>query len=164
MPSRPSGAPLAARSAACATPAPSATQAVLREARRLHRAATSDATVAALPVLRRLLAAQALPQAPLPELFRQRAQVQRKHVLRMLAAEAGHASWEAYAQVLPTLDAGPLLQAFDSQRGSAMLKLWFSDEAQARAHAEQHGGQVLRVGRQAVVVPPDAAPGVPSDG
>ncbi len=121
--------------------------------RRLQRAATSDATAAALPVLRRLLAAQALPPTPLPELFRQRAQVQRKHVLRMLAAEAGHASWEDYALVLPTLDPGPLLQTFDSQRGSATLKLWFSDEAQARAHAAQHGGQVLRVGRQAVVVP-----------
>ena len=163
MPSRPLGArpdapPSPTTTAVSPAATAAATAAVLREARRLHRAATSDSPAAALPVLRRLLATQVMPAASLPELFRQRARVQRKHVLRMLALEAGHASWEAFAQALPTLDAAPLLQAFDSQRGSATLKLWFPDEAQATAYAAEHGGQVVRVGQQAVVVPADAAP------
>lgn len=159
MPSRPLGArPDAPPSPTTTAVSPAAAPAVLREARRLHRAATSDSPAAALPVLRRLLATQVMPAASLPELFRQRARVQRKHVLRMLAIEAGHASWEDFAQALPALDAAPLLQAFDSQRGSATLKLWFPDEAQATAYAAEHGGQVVRVGQQAVVVPADGSP------
>ena len=89
---------------------------MLREAKRLHRAATSDALSEALPVLRRLLAARAVPACPLQALFRDRASLQRKHVLRMLAFEAGHASWEAYSQALAQVlhDAGRLQAVLDN--------------------------------------------------
>ena len=139
-----------------------AIQAVLREARRLHRAATSDALSNALPVLRRLLAARAIPAQALPILFRQRATVQRKHVLRMLAFEAGYDSWESYSRLLPGLDpnAVALSLALPRGTGTGTLKLWFSGEAQARRYAAAHGGRALRVGRQGVVLPvqePDSA-------
>lgn len=68
---------------------------LLREAKRLHRAAQSDSPAESLPVLRRLLAAEAIPGPTLPAAFRARTQVQRKHVLRALTLEAGYPSWEA---------------------------------------------------------------------
>ncbi|MGL4576315.1 MAG: hypothetical protein ACRCV9_16145 [Burkholderiaceae bacterium] len=129
------------------------TQVVLREAKRLHRAATSDSLSSALPVLRRLLNAAAVPTQTLPSLYRLRSTVQRKHVLRTLAFEAGHASWEEYSRVLPLLDAQQLQQSFLSERGVASLKLWFPNEAGAEHFAAQNGGQAVRVRSQAVVLP-----------
>ena len=129
--------------------------AMLREAKRLHRAATSDALSEALPVLRRLLAARAVPACPLQALFRDRASLQRKHVLRMLAFEAGHASWEAYSQALSGLDSQSVVLPVAAQRSTAMLKHWFVGEQQAMQFASAHGGLVTRVGHQegAVVWP-----------
>lgn len=137
-------------------PEVSSTQVVLREAKRLHRAATSDSPSAALPVLRRLLAARAVPAQTLPNLFRARNTVQRKHILHTLAAEAGHRSWEEYSRVLPVLDVQQLRQTFLSERSTASLKHWFASEADAVRFAAQHGGQAVRVRGQAVVLP--AAP------
>lgn len=131
-----------------------ATQFVLREARRLHRAAASQAAFESLPVLRRLLAAGAAPPAArtLTELFRMRGTLQRKHVLRALAFEAGHASWEQYRQVLPQLDVQALRQRAEAERGTGRLKPWFASEAEARRFAAAHGGRAVPVGRQAVVL------------
>ncbi|MCB2034182.1 MAG: hypothetical protein KDF57_13060, partial [Ottowia sp.] len=50
---------------------------VLREARRLHRAARSDQLSTALPVLRRLIAEGVLAGTSLPQLHRARHTVQR---------------------------------------------------------------------------------------
>lgn len=162
MPTSSVSSALSARAPRDGTP-PTAAQAVLREARRLHRAATSDALSNALPVLRRLLAARAIPAGSLPQLFHQRATVQRKHVLRMLAFEAGHESWEAYSRVLPGLDPETVALSLalphgagagaGAGTGTGTLKLWFAGEAQARRYAATHGGRALRVGRQAVVLP-----------
>ena len=158
MPTSSVSSALSARAPRDGTP-PTAAQAVLREARRLHRAATSDALSNALPVLRRLLAARAIPAGSLPQLFHQRATVQRKHVLRMLAFEAGHNSWEAYSRVLPGLDPEAVALSLalphgaGAGTGTGTLKLWFAGEAQARRYAATHGGRALRVGRQAVVLP-----------
>lgn len=132
------------------------TQFVLREAKRLHRAAASDSPMTSLPVLRRLLAAGAVPALTLPQLHRARDTIQRKHVLRALAVEAGHASWEAYSRELPFLDAQELQQATRLAHGAADLKLWFASEAEAVQFAAEHGGQPVRIGKQAVVLP--AAP------
>lgn len=135
----------------------SSSQIVLREARRLHRCASSDSLADALPVLRRLLAAQAVPGDTLPNLFRNRASVQRKHVLRTLAVEAGYRSWEDYSRALPRIDPQALAQSLGSVRSAANLKLWFTSEVEAVRFASLHGGLAARVGNQAVVLQADAA-------
>ncbi len=134
----------------------SSVQLVLREARRLHRAAASGALSEALPILRRLLATRAVTDRSLPGLFHARGTVQRKHVLRALAREAGYASWEDYRHALPHIDVSHLQQLASVQCGTSVLKLWFSDTSAARRFAAEQGGQAVRVGVQAVVLP--AAP------
>jgi hypothetical protein len=127
-------------------------QTVLKEAKRLHKAAASEQLALSLPVLRRILASEALQRISLPELRRHRSIVQRKHILRMLAAEAGFNSWEAYRQALAGM-APEQLAHFDIARHQAgQLNLWFSTLAQAQAHAALHGGRALQVGRQGVVL------------
>lgn len=140
-------------------PLPAATQVVLREAKRLHRAATSDSLCVALPVLRRILAARACQETTLPDLFRRRHTVQRKHVLRTLAVEAGHRSWEGYRPALALLDAQELEPFAFLERGCAKLNLWFSSEPEALKFTAQHGGRAVRVGRQAIVLPAAEAQG-----
>lgn len=131
---------------------------VLREAKRLHRAARSDSLCAALPVLRRLLQADAVPRVSLPELFRRRTLVQRKHLLRALAVEAGHESWEQYRPVLSRTPATALQHFELVQPGAGHLNLWFPSASAARIFAAHSGGQALRVGRQGVVLAAEGAP------
>lgn len=133
-------------------PSSPSTEIVLREARRLHRAATSDSPAAALPVLRRLLAARAVPACSLPSLFNLRSTVQRKHVLRTLAVEAGFDSWESYSRALPRIDAALLQQAFEAGRDVSQLRRWFASPALATQYAAKRGGQVVPMGGQAVVL------------
>jgi hypothetical protein len=129
-----------------------ALQRVLTMARRLHKAATSESLALSLPVLRRVLATQTLRDLALPALHRDRASVQRKHILRMLAIEAGHDSWEAYRVALST-PAPQDLEHFDLMRSAAGYpNLWFSTPEQAAAHAATHGGRAVRVGPQAVIL------------
>ena len=127
-------------------------QVVLREAKRLHRAAISDSLSAALPVLRRILAAGALATTTLPDLFRVRCTLQRKHVLRTLAFEAGCRSWEEYRPTLAHTAVWQLKQFAVLEKGYANLNLWFSSEPEALQFATQHGGRAVRVGMQAVVL------------
>jgi len=125
---------------------------VLREAKHLHRAATSDSLAQALPVLRRLLSSNTFHAISLPDLHRRKNLVQRKHLLRMLAIEAGHASWEDYRKVLPAMTPDRV-EHFDILRRSAGYpNLWFSSLEEAQAHVETNGGRALRVGDQAVVL------------
>ncbi len=132
------------------------TKLLLREAKRLHRAATSDSLSQALPVLRRFLNAGATPIASLPDLFRQRHGLQRKHVLRLLAMEAGYSSWEAYRPALSQLTANQFEHLAVSETGFAHLNLWFASEVDALAFVSENGGRVVRVGQQAVVMPCEA--------
>jgi hypothetical protein len=60
--------------------------------------------LATLPVLRRVLASGAIRHDSLPEAFRRRGELQRKHLLRTLAVEAGFESWEAWRPT-PSLSA-----------------------------------------------------------
>lgn len=136
----------------------SAAALVLREAKRLHRAAISDSLSTALPVLRRLLAAGAVPPARLPELFRRRSTLQRKHLLRTLGIEAGFTSWEAHRPALDRLAVSELRQLELAHQGASCLNLWFSSELEARAFAARHGGRPIRVGSQAVVLPAQDRP------
>ena len=134
-------------------PTSPSTQLVLREAKRLHRAATADSRLISLPVLRRLLAAGAVLALTLPNLYRARDTVQRKHVLRALAVEAGYGSWEEYSRALPLLDAQQISRAILLERDTPSLKLWFTSEAGAAQFAAANSGHPVRVGRQAVVMP-----------
>jgi hypothetical protein len=125
-------------------------------ARQLHRDATSASLRVALPVLRRLLATHTLRDLTLPQLHRQRNTVQRKHLLRMLAIEAGFSSWEHYSLALPGMTTAQL-QHLDLLRATAGYpNLWFSTPEAAQAHIHTHGnaqgGRVVKVGMQAVVL------------
>lgn len=131
----------------------SAAEAVLSLAKKLHRAAASESLALSLPVLRRLLATCTLRDLSLPQLRRQRSMVQRKHILRLLATEAGFPNWEAYRQALECM-APEQLPHFDAIRVQAGYpNLWFSSHAEALSHAQVHGGRVMAVGHQAVLLP-----------
>lgn len=123
---------------------------VLHHARRLHRAARSASISAAMPVVRRIHAAGLFPDLRVAGLYRARASLQRKHVLRMLAIEAGHASWEAYRAVLPTLPPEAIVPWHVSEHLAAGLNIWFSNEAEARA-ALGDSVTLLRFGTQVAV-------------
>lgn len=140
-------------------PAPTAYQLVLRQARRLHRAANSDQVLFAMPSVRRAHAAGVLPGLALSELYHDRATLKRKHFLRTLAVEAGFADWETFRAQLERMSPDAFEHFKLADEGVAQLNVWFSDEAQAQVHADAHGGRVVRVGKQAVVVPVDAADG-----
>jgi hypothetical protein len=125
---------------------------VLGMARRLHKAALSESLTLSLPVLRRVLATQALHGISLPALSRNRKMVQRKHILRTLAVEAGYSSWETYRQTLSRMAASEL-KHYDLIRPTAGYpNLWFSTAEQAAEHAALHGGLALSVGGQGVVL------------
>lgn len=130
-----------------------ASVAVLREARRLHRVVLTDALSRSLPVLRRVLLSNTLHGMSLPELYRNRNIVQRKHILRTLAIEAGFQSWETYRATLGTMKIGQL-EHFDMiQHRIGYLNFWFSTLDEAKEYALLNGGSPMRVGQQAVVVP-----------
>ena len=124
---------------------------VLREAKRLHRLAVSATLSSALPVLRRVLSSHTLTGLSLPDLFRSRHRVQRKHILRTLAIEAGFPGWETYRAALSTMAVDQLEHIELIQAQIGYLNCWFSSVAQAQDHAQRHGGRVVRVGQQAVV-------------
>jgi len=125
---------------------------VLREAKKLHRAAVSESLAESLPVLRRLLSAQVIQGLSLPELSQGRSKVQRKHVLRALAIEAGYSSWEEYRVALVGLEPHALEQFDVLKRAAGYPNLWFSSFEEAEVHAAAHGGRAIRVGKQAVVL------------
>ena len=110
----------------------SAAELVLHIARNLHRAVNADALAISLPVLRRLLATKTLTEISLPELQRRRDIVQRKHVLRMLAVEAGFNCWEDYRHALDAMNPDQVSHFDQLSRSAGYPNLWFSsfDEAQ----------------------------------
>jgi hypothetical protein len=135
-------------------PCASAAGTVRELARQPHRAAVSDSLSASLPVLRRLLSTDTLRGLTLPQVRKQRTLVQRKHLLRMLAIEAGHARWEFYWQALRdmTVEQPPHLDLLRTSAGYP--NFWFATQEQAQAHAHEHGGRGLQVGTQAVNLAP----------
>lgn len=137
----------------------SATALVLRHARRLHRAARSGSLGAALPAIRRVHAAGLFPGQALSALYREREQLQRKHFLRALAIEAGFPDWEQYRPQLDQLPPAAVDHLKVGTEWRGFCHAWFSTEAEARAHADAHGGRVLKVGAQAVVISPEAEAG-----
>jgi len=144
-------------SGAHGAPVASAVEIVLRQARKLHRAARSDSLAAAMPALRRLQAAGVIPGADLMGLYRQRQALQRKHFLRMLAVEAGFPDWERFRPQLAQMPAEAFEHFKFGNELAGALHPWFANEAQAQDYAQRHGGRVVRVGRQAVVVGAEGA-------
>lgn len=129
-----------------------AAEIVLRIARNLHRAVNADALAVSLPVLRRLLATKTLTEISLPELQRRRDIVQRKHVLRMLAVEAGFDCWEDYRHALDDMNAEQVSHFDQLSRAAGYPNLWFSTFEEAQDYAWEHNGRALKIGSQAVVL------------
>lgn len=133
-------------------PADTAAELVLRIARNLHRAVNADALSISLPVLRRLIATKSLTEISLPELQRRRDIVQRKHVLRMLAIEAGFNCWEDYRRALDDMSADQVGHFEQFSRSAGYPNLWFSTYEEAQDYAWENNGRALKIGSQAVVL------------
>lgn len=127
--------------------------ALLKEAKRLHRAALSQSNMRALPVLRRLKSAEVIRGLSLLELRKTQGLIQRKHLLQLLASEAGFSSWANYKHALehPALDSIEHFSLPMKQIGYP--NLWFSNRAEADQYAHSQGGRAISVGHQAVVIP-----------
>jgi hypothetical protein len=130
----------------------SAAELVLRIARNLNRAVNSESLAVSLPVLRRLLTSATLTAVSLPELQRNRDIIRRKHLLRMLAVEAGFKCWEDYRHALDNMSADQVVHFDQLHRTSGYPNLWFSTHEAAKIYAQDNSGRVLRVGNQAVVL------------
>ena len=126
-----------------------ATDVVLRQARKLHRAASNGSIVSALPAARRVHAAGIFPGRALSVSYRERSELRRKHFLRALAVEAGFADWESCRAQLERLPVEVFARFKVEEEWFAYLNSWFSNELQAQAFADRHGGKVIRVGAQA---------------
>ena len=130
----------------------SAAEALLRVARNLHRSAYSESLSVSLPVLRRLIATSTFTEVSLPELQRNRDIIQRKHVLRMLAVEAGFKCWEDYRHALDRMSVDEVTHYDHLRRVLGYPNLWFSSYEEAQDYAKEHNGRALRIGAQAVVI------------
>ncbi|CAN7407271.1 hypothetical protein LJR230_002482 [Trinickia sp. LjRoot230] len=123
-----------------------------RHARRLLRAVRADAS-RALPVLRRIQAADVIPAHTLAALYVARDAVRLKHILNMLAAELGYADWAACKRDVDTLETARLdALRFDAGLFGDFATNWFAGEVEARAWQREHGGYVVRYGKQAVAI------------
>lgn len=125
----------------------------LREAKILQKAAKSSSLAQSLPVLRRLLNAKVLTKLSLPELKRTAVIIQRKHLLHMLAAENGASCWADLKRQIEAAPQGSMLPYSAELRDAGYPALWFSTSAEAQSYAKQHGGRVVKVCSQAIVVP-----------
>ena len=107
-------------------------QHLLREAKKLHQAAKSDSHAQALPVLRRLISSKTLKDVSLLELHRRQDMVRRKHILHMLALEAGYADWAEYKRVIAGTSIEHMEHYAIALREVGYPNLWFSSLAEAK--------------------------------
>lgn len=133
-----------------------AAELVLRQARKLHRAAQSESISLAMPAVRRIHAAGVFPGRPLSLLYRERQGLKRKHFLRALAQEMGFPDWERFRPCLDQMSPEAFEHFKVADAWYVFLNSWFSSEEQARLYAAQYGGRVVRVGTQAVVISPES--------
>jgi hypothetical protein len=131
----------------------------LREhARRLLRAAREGDTSAALPVLRRLHAAQITHEERLADLNASREELQLKHLLAMLAIELGYANWDACKHDIDTQPQARIDRyRLDAGAFNDFEKNWFANETEAREWQRENGGYIVRYGEQAVAILSKAA-------
>jgi hypothetical protein len=126
-----------------------------KQAKRLQRVAQYGRKADAIPILRRLIRTQVISHLTLPALYRQRVQVQRKHLYRLLAKEAGFDSWETWRVDLKSkIEAGDELELglLYSPMKNSYPNLWFASVEEASRYTAEHGGQIHRYGEQAVVL------------
>jgi hypothetical protein len=126
---------------------------LLHVAKSLHRAARSESRLQSLPILRRLISSETFRQISLPELHCQRAIIQRKHILQMLALEAGFCSWSEYKRNISTQPAEQHVHYSIALRYAGYPNIWFTSILEAEEYSAEHGGQPITVGKQAVVIP-----------
>lgn len=126
-----------------------------RYARLMLRSAHSAHPSKALPVIRRIHAANAMTAGSrVTEIYHARAMLQLKHMFRTLAAELGYASWDACKR---DIDRQPqeVLDRFRLDLGAFgdHQQIWFADQPTALAWQQEHGGRMVAYGKQAVVMP-----------
>ncbi len=123
----------------------------LTEAKNLHKSACSNKLSRSMPVLRRILAVNALLGLSLPELQKQNSMIKRKHLLHTLALENGFNQWGAFKQHILSSET-PLLPISHELREAGYPVLWFAELAEAVVYQQKNGGKLIEVGQQAVVV------------
>ncbi|SAK49470.1 hypothetical protein AWB82_01310 [Caballeronia glebae] len=106
-----------------------------------------------MPVLRRLLAAKVMRAERLADLHAIRDDLQLKHVLSMLAAELGYASWDVCKSDIDK-QPGAIIDRYRLDAGAFNdhEKNWFASEPEAREWQRAHGGYIVRYGEQAVAI------------
>ncbi|MBQ5948781.1 hypothetical protein [Massilia sp. ST3] len=124
-----------------------------RVARLMLRAARSDHPSKALPVIRRVHAARAVPAGRITELYHARQTLQLKHMFSTVATELGYDSWDACKRDIERRPSA-LLDRFRLDLGAFgdYEHVWFSDAPAAQAWQREHGGRVVVYGSQAVVM------------
>ncbi|RQO34295.1 hypothetical protein DBR37_11890 [Herminiimonas sp. KBW02] len=124
-----------------------------RYARRLLRHARADEPVKTLPVLRRIIAMQVMPELRVTDLYAVRTSIQLKHVLHMLARELEFSAWEVCKHSIDRLPAA-VLDRYRLELGmfGDYRKNWFPDIVTARAWQQQNGGYLVSYGRQVVAL------------
>jgi len=71
----------------------------------------------------------------------------------MLAIESGYRSWEEFLRMLESAAPTDLRFAKESRIDPSQLNLWFSSLDSAIRFTQEHGGEAVSVGPQAVVLP-----------
>jgi hypothetical protein len=124
-----------------------------RYARRLLRQARADEPLKTLPVLRRIIATQVMPELRVTDLYAVRASIQLKHVLHMLARELEFSAWEVCKHSIDSMPAA-VLDRYRLELGmfGDYEKNWFPDMETARAWQQQNGGYLVSYGRQVVAL------------
>jgi hypothetical protein len=125
---------------------------LLREARKLHKTVKTGSLSQSLPILRRLITSKTLTQLSLPELRNKPDIVQRKHLLQMLAHEAGYSSWASYKQAIEATNTKHDDHYSLVLQQAGYPNLWFSSLNEAEEYVKYHGGKPVAVGTQAVVI------------
>jgi len=124
-----------------------------RYARRLLRQARANEPLKTLPVLRRIIATQVMPELRVTDLYPVRASIQLKHVLHMLARELEFSAWEVCKHSIDSMPAA-VLDRYRLELGmfGDYEKNWFPDMETARAWQQQNGGYLVSYGRQVVAL------------
>lgn len=124
-----------------------------RYARRLLRHARADEPSKALPVLRRIIAMQVMPELRVTDLYAVRSTIQLKHVLHMLARELDFSAWEVCKHSIDSMPVA-VLDRYRLELGmfADYRKNWFPDMATARDWQRQNGGYLVSYGQQVVAL------------
>jgi hypothetical protein len=124
-----------------------------RYARRLLRNARSLEPSQSLPILRRIVAAEIMPELRITEVYSVRTTLQLKHILHMLAKELGFGAWELCKKRIDQC-APEILDRYRLDLGmfGDYQQNWFADADTARAWQKENGGYLVNVGSQVVAI------------